>query len=53
MLKQISANLDNKIFNVFISESALENFFLYLQTYQKKNVLIVADSVFKKKKSPR
>jgi 3-dehydroquinate synthase len=52
MLKQIIANLDNKIFNVFISESALENFFFFLQSYQKKNVLIVVDSVFKKKNRP-
>ena len=52
MHKQISANLDNKNFNIFISNSALINLFFFLENYKKKNILIVADSIFKKKNHP-
>ena len=50
MLSQINAKFADSKFPVIISDNSINQLKLYLTNYNPKNIVIVADNIFKKKK---
>ncbi len=50
MLSQINAKFADARFPVIISETSLKQFALFLSNYNSKNVVMVVDEIFKRKK---